>query len=253
MEIALFSSAWLAFSLSPVLAPLALRSGLAACLRFSPRAALALSSVAALWGCLGALTARGGLRTVPPGQRLPTAIAGITGGTAGRMLLLMFAARFPGSLELARQHALPLLALTLVALLPDRLRRIPLPRTRIGLYLFSLLCAFVGGCFGCGALTAFALTANSGVHRRKNAPASAALLLTFTAHASALLLTLLSGGAQVFPPRMLLALSSGALLGGWQFEKSKKRGEVRRGLHTALGVYALLSALAGVEQAFFTV
>lgn len=253
MEIVLFSSAWLAFSLSPALAPLALRSGLAACLRFSPRAALALSSVAALWGCLGALAARGGLHAVPPGQRFPVMIAGITGGTIGRMLLLMFVARFSGSLELARTQAIPLLALTLTALLPDRLRRVPLPQTRIGLYLFSLLCASIGGVFGCGALAAFGLTACRGVHRRKGAPASAALLLTLTAHASALLLTLLSGGAQVFPPRMLLALSSGAFLGGWRFEKHKKRGEVRRGLRAALGVYALLSALAGVEQAFFAV
>lgn len=253
MEITLFSSAWLAFSLSPALAPLALRGGLSACLRFSPRAALALSSVAALWGCLGALAARGGLHAVPPGQRLPVVIAGITGGTIGRMLLLMFVARFSGSLELARMQALPLLVLTLATLLPDSLRRIPLPHTRIGLYLFSLLCAFVGGCFGCGALAAFGLTACSGVHRRKNAPASAALLLALTAQASALLLTLLSGGTQVFPPRMLLALSSGAFFGGWRFEKSKKRGEVRRGLRAALGVYTLLSALAGVEQAFFTV
>lgn len=252
MEIALFFSAWLAFSLSPALAPLALRGGLAACLRFSPRAALALSSVAALWGCLGALAARGALHAVPPGQRFPVAIAGITGGTAGRMLLLMFVARFSGSLELARMQALPLLALTLAALLPGSLRRIPLPRTRIGLYLFSLLCAFVGGCFGCGALAAFGLAARGGVHRRSDAPASAALLLALTAHASALLLTLLSGGAQVFPPRMLVVLSSGALLGGWRFEKSKKRGEVRKGLRAALGVYALLAALAGVEQAFLT-
>lgn len=252
MEIALFFSAWLAFSLSPALAPLALRGGLAACLRFSPRAALALSSVAALWGCLGALAARGALHAVPPGQRFPVAIAGITGGTAGRMLLLMFVARFSGSLELARMQALPLLALTLAALLPGSLRRIPLPRTRIGLYLFSLLCAFVGGCFGCGALTSFGLAARGGVHRRSDAPASAALLLAIMAHASALLLTLLSGGAQVFPPRMLVVLSSGALLGGWRFEKSKKRGEVRKGLRAALGVYALLAALAGVEQAFLT-
>lgn len=253
MEIALFSSAWLVFSLSPALAPLALRGGLSACLRFSPRAALALSSLAALWGCLGALAGRGGLHAVPPGQRLPVVIAGITGGTIGRMLLLMFVARFSGSLELARTQALPLLVLTLAALLPGRLRHIPLPRTRIGLYLFSLLCAFVGGCFGCGALAVFGLAANSGVHRRKDAPASAALLLALTAHASALLLTLLSGGAQVFPRRMLLALSSGALFGGWRFEKSKKRGEVRRGLRAALEVYALLAALSGVEQAFFTV
>lgn len=253
MEIALFFSAWLAFSLSPALAPLTLRGGLAACLRFSPRAALALSGLAALWGCLGALVGRGGLHIVPLGQQFPVIIAGITGGTAGRMLLLMFVARFSGSLELARTQALPLLALTLAALLPGSLQHVPLPRTRIGLYLFSLLCAFVGGCFGCGALTVFGLAANSGVHRRTDAQASAALLLALTSHASALLLTLLSGGAQVFPPRMLLALSSGALLGGWRFEKSKKRGEIRKGLRTALGVYALLSALAGVEQAFFAV
>ncbi len=253
MEIALFFSAWLAFSLSPALAPLALRGGLAACLRFSPRAALALSSDAALWGCLGAMAARRAWVAVPPGQRFPVAIAGITGGTAGRMLLLMFVARFSGSLELARMQALPLLALTLAALLPGRVRRVPLPRTRIGLYLFSLLCAFVGGCFGCGALTSFGLAARGGVHRRSDAPASAALLLALTAHASALLLTLLSGGAQVFPPRMLVVLSSGALLGGWRFEKSKKRGEVRKGLRAALGVYALLAALSGVEQALFAV
>ena len=253
MEIALFASAWLVFSLSPALAPLALRDGLAACLRFSPRAALALSGLAALWGCLGALVGRGGLHIVPPGQRLPVVIAGITGGTIGRMLLLMFVARFSGSLELARMQALPLLALTLAALLPASLRRVPLPSTRIGLYLFSLLCAFVGGYFGCGALAVFGLTVNGGVHRRKDAPASAALLLALTAHASALLLTLLSGGAQVFPRRVILALSSGAFLGGWRFEKSKKRGEVRRGLCTALEVYALLAALSGVEQAFFAV
>ena len=150
-------------------------------------------------------------------------------------------------------QALPLLALTLAALLPASLRRVPLPSTRIGLYLFSLLCAFVGGYFGCGALAVFGLTVNGGVHRRKDAPASATLLLALTAHASALLLTLLSGGAQVFPRRMILALSSGALFGGWRFEKSKKRGEVRQGLRTALEVYALLAALSGVEQAFFAV
>lgn len=250
MEIALFSSAWLLFSLSPALAPLALRGGLAACLRFSPRAALALSSVAALGGCLGALAARGSLRAVPPGQRFPAAIAGMTGGTAGRMLLLMFVARFSGSLALSRMQALPLLALTLAALLPDRPRRIPLPRTRVGLALLSLPCACIGGCFGCGALATFGLAEPGGVHRHRDAPASAALLLALTAHVCALLLTLLSGGAQVFPGRMLLALSSGAFIGGWRFEKIKKRGEVRRGLRAALGVYALLAALAGVEQAF---
>lgn len=250
MEIALFSAAWLLFSLSPALAPLALRVGLSACLRFSPRAAIALSSIAALAGCLGALVARGGLRAVPPGQRLPAALAGITGGTLGRMLLLLFVTRFPGSLALARIQAFPLLLLALIALLPDALRRVPLPRTRTGLYMFSLPCAWIGGNLGCGALAAFALSGDTGVHRQKGAPASAALLLACMAHASALLLALLSGGAQVFPRRMLLALSLGAFIGGWRFEKSKKRGEVRRGLRAALGAYALLAALAGIEQAF---
>lgn len=252
MEIALFSSAWLLFSLSPVLAPLALRGGLAACLRFSPRAAVALASVAALFGCLGVLSARGGLRAVPPGQRLSAAIAGMTGGTLGRMLLLMFVARFSGSLELARMQAFPLLALTLAALLPARLRRIPLPRTHMSLFLCALPDAWIDGFLGSGALALFHLFAHDGVRRKAGASPSAALLLTLTAQASALLLTLLSGGAQVLPPRMLAVLSAGALIGGWRFEKIKKRGEIRRGLRIALGGYALLSALAGIEQAFLT-
>ena len=250
MEIALFLSAALAFSLSPALAPLALRCGLSACLRFSPRAAVALSSVAALSGCLGMLLSRGGLRCVPPLQRLPVAIAAVVGGTIGRMLLLIFVARFSGSLELARLQALPLLALTLLALMPLGLRRIPLPETRIALAVFSLPAACIEGHFGCGALAVLALAAHSGVHRKSGASASFALLLALLAQGSALLLTALSGGAQVLPPRMLLALSAGSLAGGWQFEQSKKRGEVRRGLRAALGVYALFAALTGVEQAF---
>ncbi|MDH8275991.1 hypothetical protein QIG69_26940, partial [Klebsiella pneumoniae] len=76
----------------------------------------------------------------------------------------------------------------------------------------------------------FQLFAHDGVRRKAGASPSAALLLTLTAQASALLLTLLSGGAQVLPPRMLAALSAGALIGGWRFEKIKKRGEIRRGL-----------------------
>lgn len=252
MEITLFSSAWLLFSLSPALAPLTLRCGLSACLRFSPRAAVALASVAALSGCLGALAARGGLSVVPPLQRLPAAAAGLIGGTLGRMLLLMFAARFPGSLDMARMQAIPLLALVMAALLPGRLRRVPLPQTRRGLFLLCLIGAWIEGAFGGGALAVFHLTAQGGVHRKSGSPASAALLLALTAQASALGLTLLSGGAQVLPPRMLAALAAGACLGGWRFEKTKKRGEVRRGLRTALGVYALLAALAGVEQAFFS-
>lgn len=250
MEIALFAAASLCFYLFPALGAIALRTGLSACLRFSPRAAVALGSISAFLGCLGMLLPRGGLRCVPPGQRLPAVLAGVIGGTLGRMALLMFTARFSGSLALARLQAIPLLLVTLLALLPAGFRRLPQPRTRTGLFLLMLPCAMLEGHAGCGALALLSLTGQDGVRRRDNAPASAALLLAAMAQGSALLLTLLSGGAQVFPPRMLIAPSLGAFFGGWRFEQNKKRGGIRKGLCAALGVYAVFAALAGIEQAF---
>lgn len=248
MEFVLFVAACLAFSLSPAHAPLALRCGLAACLRFSPRAAIALSAVAAFSGHLGALAGRGGLRAVPPAQRPPVACAAVVGGTLGRMALLLFVARFSGSLALAQLQAAALLVLCAAALLPGRVGRMRLPRSRAGLFALSACCAAAEGFFGCGASALFLLAAREGVRRR--AVPAAALLLGLLAQASALLLTLLSGGAQVFPLRIPMALALGALLGGWRFERQKERGGVLRGLRVALFVYVLLAALAGAEQAY---
>jgi len=247
MELFLSLAALCAFSLLPASAPLMLRLGLSACLRFSPRAALALSSVAALSGSIAMLLCRGSLRAVAHAQRKPAALAAVFGGTAGRMLLLMFTARFSGSLQLAQMQAVPLLLLALAAVLPHRL---PLPGSKAGLFAFSLLCAAIDGFFGCGGAVIFLLTGRSDIHRRRVSPQGAALICSVIAHFFALLLTLLSGAAQIFPMRTLLMLAAASALGGTVFEKTKKRGPAQRGLRVTLCVYMLLAALAGTEQAF---
>ena len=247
MELFLSAAALCAFALLPAGAPLLLRCGLSACLRFSPRAALALASAAALAAGLTMLLGRRGLRAVLPAQRSPAALAGVLGGTMGRMLMLLFTARFSGSLELARVQSVPLLLLAAAALFP---RRLPLPKTKAVFFAFSLLCALTEGFFGCGAPPLFMLTGKESLRRRRFSPPGAALLLTIAAQLSALLLTLLSGAAQVFPLRMLLALCLSSALGSLIFEHIKKRAAIHRGLRIALLVYLLLAALAGVEQAF---
>ena len=248
MELFLSFAALCAFSLLPAGTPVLLRCGLSACLRFSPRAALALSSVAALSACMAMLLCRGGLRAVPPAQRSPAALAGLLGGTTGRMLLLLFTARFSGSLELARVQAIPLLLIALFIVLPSR----PLlTGSRMGLFAFSLLCAACDGFFGCGCMTLFVLFSACEIRRKPASVPGAALLCSFTAQICALLLTILSGAAQVFPPRTLISLCAASALGGVIFEKMKKRSPLQKGLRMALCVYMLLAALAGVEQAFF--
>lgn len=248
MELFLSFAALCAFSLLPAGAPVLLRCGLSACLRFSPRAALALSSVAALSACMAMLLCRGGLRVVLHAQRSPAALAGLLGGTTGRMLLLLFTARFSGSLELARMQAAPLLLFAAACLLPFRFSP---SGSRAGLFLFSLPCALIDGFFGCGGAVLFFLFGKTGVRRRTFFLPGAALLCGMTAHVSALLLTLLSGAAQIFPPRTLIALCISASLGGTIFEKKKKRSPLEQRLRIALCVYLLLAALAGVEQAYF--
>ena len=118
MELFLFLAALCAFSLLPSAAPVLLRCGLTACLRFSPRAALALSSLAALTSCASMLLCRGGLRAEPVRQRIPVFIPAFLGGTLGRMLLLMFTARFSGSLALSRIQSLPILLLAVASVFP---------------------------------------------------------------------------------------------------------------------------------------
>lgn len=247
MEFMIAASALAAFSLVPASASLLLRCGLSACLRFSPRAALALSSVSALSACTIMLLCRGGLRAAVQERRGPVIYAALFGGTLGRMLLLMFTASFSGSLDLARIQAVPLLLIALAALFPSQF---PLPGSRLGFFAFSVLCAFVDGFFGCGGSALFLLFGKRSIQRRKNFPQAAALLCSMTAHSFALLLTLLSGAAQVFPVRMLLGLSAGSALGGVIFEKTKTRSPLQKGLRIALYVYMILAALACLEHAF---
>ena len=119
MELALFAASFLFFYLGFPEPALFLRCGLAASLRFSPRAALALSGIAALCGSLAALFARGGLGAAPAPARSRLIPATFAGGTLGRSLLLMFTARFTGSLPLLRVQVVPLLMLCLLFLLPQ--------------------------------------------------------------------------------------------------------------------------------------
>jgi len=247
MELFLSLAALYAFALLPAGAPVLLRCGLAACLRFSPRAALALSSCAALAASASMLLCRGGLRAAPASQRAPVAAAALMGGTSGRMLLVMFTARFSGSLALAKMQAAPLVLLALAAAFPRRLR---LPASRTGLFFFALLCASVEGFFGCGGTALFLLAGQHGVRRQRFSPSGAALLLGFAAQLSALLLTHFSGAAEIFPVRLPLALAAASALGGTGFEKTKKRSPVKKGLRIALCMYMLLAALSGAEQAF---
>ena len=65
----------------------------------------------------------------------------------------------------------------------------------------------------------------------------------------ALLLTLLSGAAQVFPPRMLAAAAVGAAAGALFGEYGKKRGALPSGMRAAARVYEISAALACAEQA----
>lgn len=248
MSFVLFTAAGLVFALFPAGAPLALRCGLNACLRFSPRAALALASMAGLSGSLCALLGRGLRQTVVPGQHAAAALAGFLGGTAGRALLLMYASRFSGSLELARAQAVPLLLLAGAGVLSAQRQPFLPPQSRRGFFSLALLSAAIDGLLGAGGTALSALVRPDGVRRRQTALSSAALLASACAQGSALLLTLFSGAAQVFPPRIPLALALGAAAGSWLHERQKRAGPA--GLRAALCVYLMLAALACAEQAF---
>ena len=247
MELFLSAAALCAFSLSPAGASVMLRCGLAACLRFSPRAALALSSIASLSCCTAMFFCRGGLRAIPNRQRAANAAAAFFGGTVGRMLLILFTARFSGSLALSRLQAIPLLLLSAVCMHP----LCPFSQnSHSRLFWSSLFCAALDGFFGCGGTAFFLLFTQTGVRRKRLFLPGAALLNGIFAQCAALLFTFFSGAAQIFPGRMLFSLAAASALGGIIFEKTKKRGQAHRGLRIALSLYTLLAALAGIEQAF---
>ena len=246
MELILFVAACAVWRISPALAALVLRCGLQACLRFSPRAAMALSAAAGCAACLAALTRRGGLRAVPSAHLRLLTLAALAGGTLGRMLALMLDARLFSSRAFGRVQALPLLALVIAACVPGRLR---FPRSARGLLALALPCALAEGFFGAGGLALLALAAPPGV-RRSSAPQAGALLLCAAAQGTALLLTLLSGAAQMFPARLPAAIALGAALGAWLGGGAQKGGALPRRMRAALAVYAILAALACVEQGF---
>ncbi|MCI6374460.1 MAG: hypothetical protein MR821_04110 [Clostridiales bacterium] len=241
MELVLFGAALCAFFAGGPSAALLLRCGLNASLRFSPRAALALSSLCALSGALAQLLARGGLRAVP-GQRAALVTLSFTGGVLGRALLLMLVARFPDSLLLLQVQALPLLLILLLSLLPEMRRFAAAP------FAAAFPAAALGGFLGAGEAALLRLFLPAGVIRGRQS--AAALLSSACAQGGALLLTLLCGAAQVFPARLLASAALGAALGALCAEGCKERGALRSGMRAALLVYGILAALACVEQAF---
>lgn len=247
MDFFLCTAAFFAFYAGHPASALLLRCGLAACARFSPRAALALAAVASFSGASAGLLCRGGLGAAASGQRGLCAACGFAGGVMGRALLLMLTARFPSSTALARVQGIPLLLLFLLSLLPPR-RQARLPLTPLRLAGYALLCAGIDGFFGAGSIPLFALAALGGVRRRRDLPAGA-LLTTLCAQTGALLLTILTGQAQIFPPRMLLWLALGAALGAASGETQKERGAFHNGMRAALKTYGILAACSCIEQA----
>ena len=133
----------------------------------------------------------------------------------------------------------------LLVLLPAKRRP---PRPARAPTLAALLCAAAGGFLGAGDALLLSHLLPGGIERR-HALSSDALLVRLSAHAGALLLTLLSGAALVFPPRMLTAAAVGAATGALFGEYGKKRGALPSGMRAAARVYGLSAALACAEQA----
>lgn len=249
MEISLFLCSLWMFALCPAAAPLALRCGLTACMRFSPRASCALSGIAAFSGYLTAFMMRGCFRSPPVALRASSLLSAFVGGVAGRMALIAFTARFSGSLTLSRVHAIPLLFLAIAslplffpALHPSRTLSFISPALA---FLTSLIDGFCGA-GGCILLSLCCLPHVQRIRSRLPAPA---LALCLPALLGALLLAHFSGSAQVFPARMILSLCAGSACGAGFFEHAKKHGALRFRMRAVLAVYIILAALSCAEQA----
>lgn len=253
MELALGGAAFLSFFAGFPASALLLRCGLSASQRFSPRAALALSSLAALCACASALLARGGLRAASPASRLSMTAGSFMGGTLGRALLLMTASHLSGSYELLRIQAIPLLLLCVLSLVPaQRLPARHLADHYAALPYWAFLCGMTDGFFGAGGMTLLSPFMLGTIVRRRDRPTALMLLLCACAQGGALALTLAAGAAQVFPGRMLFAVGAGAAMGIWAAEADKKRGAASIGLRIALKAYLIIAALSGLEQAFLS-
>ena len=251
MAVALLFSSFFFYYLGVPAPALLLRCGLSASLRFSPRAALALSSVAALCGDGAALFARGGLRAAPAPARARLIPMAFAGGTLGRSLLLMFTAGHTGSLPLLRLQVIPLLMLCLLALLPARAGT--WPKRMRGPAAFRSLCFFCGvvdGFFGAGGALLFNGLWPQRIERRRFSSPALPLLMAVCAQAGALLLTVCAGASQVFPLRMVALLGAGSALGALAAERRGERDAFTSGASVLLRAYLLLCALSGVEQAY---
>ena len=245
MDFLLCIYAFISFGVGFPASALFLRCGLEASLHFSPRTAIELATLSSLSGALALLLIRGPT-SVPCKQRALCMGPAFVGGCIGQALLLMFSARFPGSITLARLQIVPLFLFTIAALLTRISECFSLNSRR--LLLISLLCSLIDGFFGAGGLILFSLFTTGGVKRRQQIP-SCALLVTCISRASALLLILLTGEAQLLPSRMVIAVAAGSAAGAVLWAYKNERGTLAKGLRTALTVYLVLAAASCAEQA----
>lgn len=246
MALFLGIAAGCAFGFHPLAAAMLLRCGLVAGLRFSPRAAMALSALASLSACATAMLHRGRI-SWPRSGWVPS--AAFAGGTLGRALLLMLTSRFTGSLMLLRTQAIPLLLLCLPVWFPAtpvRRRSVLTPNLCAAL---AFVCGLIEGFYGAGGLPLYIRFSPTTIRRR--ALPTLALCVPLFAQAGALALTLACNASQVFPSRMLVMVLLGAALGSLTSEK--RRGMPSSQGHAALNILLLLLALAGLEHAYLPI
>lgn len=259
MEILFVSAGFAAFFFGYPGSLLLLRCGFSACMRFSPRACIALTGVCGVSSALPLLLSRDLLRSSPGEPRTSAAVFGFAGGVFGRMLLLMYTARFSGSHDLLMLQAVPLALLCTAALFSAQFHPYKMPQKRMPLLLLSFCCAGADGFFGAGSDAILALASHRSILRRSDGPSSFALIVGFCAQSGALLFTILCGAAQVFPARIPVSLALGAALGAYLSETAvsgqkngykKTRSAIHQGLRSALKIYLLFAALSCCEQAF---
>lgn len=224
---------------------LVLRCGLSACMRFSPRAALGLSGLAALFACALCLAHRAVTRRIAPVHpALP--VCAFLGGSLGRAVVLMMDAALPSSLSLLRVQAVPLAVLTAASIFVRPPRRDASLRAAAVL---AFILAALDGFFGADTTLLLTSLTRTGIARRR--VPSASLLACLCAQLGATLLTHFTGAALIFPTRMYVFMLTGAALGVLLGQTTKERGKFPPALPVLVSVYGLIAALACVGHAFF--
>ena len=245
MNAALCVGACLCFFAGFPIPALVLRCGLSACMRFSPRAALGLSGLAALFACAFSLCVR-----VVKGERfafspmLPA--AAFWGGAFGRACVLIMDASLRSSLSLLRLQSPALAALMLFAMLIRPRKTDAVPRAAVCIA-FAL--AALDGFLGSDTTLLLTSLTRTGIARRR-AP-SASLLSCLCAQLGAILMTHFTGAALIFPARMYVFMLTGAALGVMFGKMAKEREKFPPALPILANIYGLIAALACVGHAFF--